>query len=145
MNIAIAADHGGFDFKQQLRDQLEKAGHQVFDCGPDTLDPADDYPDFGLPAARAVSAGQADRAILICNNGIGMAMLANKHPGVRAAVVYSAETAAQTRQHHDSNVLALGGAIFTPEELLHFTEIWMNTEFEGGRHQRRMNKIMEGM
>lgn len=143
MNIAIAADHGGFEFKQDLRRKLEEEGHQVIDCGPETHDPADDYPDFGLPAARAVSEGRADRAILVCNNGIGMAMLANKQPGVRAAVVYSPETAAQTRQHHDSNVLALGGAVFTPEELLNFTQIWLTTEFEGGRHQRRMNKIMQ--
>jgi RpiB/LacA/LacB family sugar-phosphate isomerase len=125
MKVAIAADHGGFEFKQQLREQLEDWGHEVIDCGPDTHDPADDYPDFGLPAARAVSEGSADRAILICNNGIGMAMLANKHENVRAAVVYSAETAAQTRKHHDSNVLALGGAIFSPEELLHFTDTWL--------------------
>jgi len=144
MRIAIAADHGGFEFKQRLTSHLESRGHEVIDFGPEAFDPADDYPDFGIPAARAVAEGRADRAVLTCNNGIGMAMLANKIPGVRAATVYNDQSAAHTRQHHDSNVLTLGGQEFPEETLFRFTDIWLETAFEGGRHERRMKKIMEG-
>ncbi|MEO0453311.1 MAG: RpiB/LacA/LacB family sugar-phosphate isomerase [Verrucomicrobiota bacterium] len=142
MKIAIAADHGGYEFKGKLTEFLKEQGHEVMDCGPHTLDPADDYPDFGKPAATAVSEGKADRAILTCNNGIGMSILANKMKNVRAAVVYNEKSAANTREHHDSNVLALGGQEFSEEDLLRFTDIWLKTEFQGGRHERRMSKIM---
>ena len=141
MKIGIAADHGGFEIKALFKIELVKLGHQVVDYGPGTFDPADDYPDYGIPAARAVAAGEVDRAILICNNGIGMGMLANKVPGIRAAVVYNEQCARHTREHHDSNVLCLGGQEFPAERLLGFTRIWLETAFTGGRHTRRMGKI----
>ena len=141
MKIGIAADHGGFEIKALLKSELEKLGHQVVDFGPCQLDPADDYPDYGIPAARAVAAAEVDRSILICNNGIGMGILGNKVHGVRAAVVYNEQCARHTREHHDSNVLCLGGQEFPAERLLQFTRIWLATPFTGGRHARRMDKI----
>ncbi|MDD5262484.1 MAG: RpiB/LacA/LacB family sugar-phosphate isomerase [Methylacidiphilales bacterium] len=141
MKIGIAADHGGFKIKAQIQSELEKQGFQVVDFGPHQLDPADDYPDYGIPAAEAVARHEVDRSILICNNGIGMCMLANKIPGIRAALVYNEHCALNTREHHDSNVLCLGGQEFCPEQLLKFTNIWLHTDFAGGRHERRMNKI----
>lgn len=143
MKIALAADHGGFELKQTLKASLVSQGHEVFDFGPDHFDKQDDYPDFGKPAALAVAQGKADRAILMCNNGIGMSILANKNPGVRAAVVYNENSARDTREHHDSNVLCLGGQEFPPERLLGFIDIWLKTAFAGGRHERRMDKIMQ--
>ncbi|MEM1157429.1 MAG: RpiB/LacA/LacB family sugar-phosphate isomerase [Verrucomicrobiota bacterium] len=143
MKIGIAADHGGYEIKSRLSQSIEAFGHDVVDFGPAELDPADDYPDYGKPAALAVSAGEVDRSILICNNGIGMCILANKVPGVRGAVVYNEQSARHTREHHDSNVLCLGGQEFAPEQLESFIRIWLATEFTGGRHERRMGKILE--
>ncbi|MBE7560868.1 RpiB/LacA/LacB family sugar-phosphate isomerase [bacterium] len=143
MKIGLAADHGGFEFKKRLTEHLARAGHEVVDFGPAALDPADDYPDYGIPAARAVSEGRADRAVLVCNNGIGMGMLANRLPGVRGAVVYNEKTARETRRHHDSNVLCLGGQHFTEDELFRMVDAWLAEPFEGGRHARRMAKIKE--
>ncbi len=141
MKIGIAADHGGFVIKNRLKESLASLGHEVVDYGPEVMDSADDYPDYGRPAAEAVSRHQVDRSILICNNGIGMSMLANKFPGVRAALVYNEQSARHTRQHHDSNVLCLGGQEFDAPTLERFIALWLETPFEGGRHQRRMDKI----
>jgi ribose 5-phosphate isomerase B len=141
MKIGIAADHGGYELKTQLVQELKQQGHQVVDYGPGRFDPADDYPDFGIPAAQAVAKGEVERSILICNNGIGMGILANKIEGVRAAVVYNEQSAQNTREHHDSNVIALGGQEFSSEQLKTFIDIWLKTEFAGGRHERRMGKI----
>jgi ribose 5-phosphate isomerase B len=140
MKIALAADHGGFEFKQRLCEELGRLGHEVVDLGTDSTESCD-YPDYGIPAARSVADGDADRAILICTNGIGMSMLANRIPGVRAAVVYSETSAAATRAHHDSNVLCLGGGEFPAEDLLKFTTTWLSTAFDGGRHARRIAKV----
>ena len=139
MKISVAADHAGFAFKERLAEELGRLGHEVLDMGTDS-EQSCDYPDHGIPAARSVADGSADRAILACTNGIGMAMLANKIPGVRAALVYSERTAAITRAHHDSNVLCLGAGEFAPEELLEWVRIWLATPFEGGRHARRVGK-----
>lgn len=141
MKIGIAADHGGYELKSELVAALKQQGHSVVDFGPDRFDAADDYPDYGIPAAKAAGLGEVDRAILICNNGIGMGILANKIEGVRAAVVYNEQSAKNTREHHDSNVLALGGQEFPPERLKTFIDIWLKTEFAGGRHERRMGKV----
>lgn len=140
MKIAIAADHAGFVFKQRLLDELRQLGNEAIDFGTQSEESCD-YPDYGIPAARSVVEGRCERAILICHNGIGMSMLANRIPGVRAALVYSERTAARTRQHHDSNVLCLGAGEFTGEELLRFVQVWLTAEFEGGRHERRVKKI----
>lgn len=140
MKIALAADHAGFPFKQRLSRVLVGLGHEVVDLGTDSGESCD-YPDYGIPAARLAAQGEADRAILVCTNGIGMAMLANRVPGARAALVYSETSAAATRAHHDSNVLCLGGGEFPAEDLLKFVSTWLDTAFEGGRHARRIGKV----
>ncbi len=142
MKIALAADHAAFEFKRALTEELRSLGHEVTDFG--TGSPAScDYPDFATPAAQSVADGICDRAILACNNGIGMSIVANKIRGVRAALVYSERTAAMTRAHHDSNVLCLGGDQFPPEDLLKFVRVWLDEAFEGGRHARRIGKIAD--
>lgn len=142
MKIALASDHGGFDFKEYLKIQLLQDGHEVQDFGCNSRESCD-YPDFGIPAARSVSEGKNERAILICTNGIGMTILANKICGIRAALVYSLETAQVTRQHHDSNVLCLGAQEFEKSFLMEIVKIWLVTLFEDkGRHLRRIGKIM---
>ena len=140
MNIAVACDHGAFDFKKLLVEHLKELGHHVEDFGTDTTDSCD-YPDFGVPAASSVQGKKNERAILACTNGIGMSMLANKLEGVRAAMVYNQRTAEMTRLHHDSNVLCLGAQEFDASDLVSFVDTWLTTEFEGGRHQRRVDKF----
>ncbi len=140
MRIALAADHAGFEFKERLERELEQLGHEIADFGTDSKD-STDYPDHAIPAARAVAEGKADRAILICTNGIGMAMTANRIPGVRAALVYNERSAAMTRQHHDSNALCLGAGEFPADELSKWVRLWLDTPFEGGRHARRVGKF----
>ena len=139
MKITLACDHAAYEFKLKLIKLLEDQGHEVKDFGCSGLESCD-YPDFGIPACTEVSEGRADRAILICNNGIGMSIMANKIRGIVAALVYSVETATMTRQHHNSNVLCLGAQQFSEDELISFIDAWMNTEFEGGRHERRIGK-----
>lgn len=140
MKIAVAADHAGFAFKQRLADELSRLGHEVVDLGTDSEESCD-YPDHGIPAARMAASGEVDRAILVCTNGIGMSMLANRIPGSRAALVYSETSAAATRAHHDSNVLCLGAGEFPAEDLLKFVSTWLGTDFEAGRHARRIGKV----
>lgn len=140
MRIALAADHAGFEFKSRLARELGALGHDVTDFGTSSTESCD-YPDYAIPAARAVAEGKADRAILACTNGIGMAMTANRVPGVRAALVYNARGAEMTRQHHDSNVLCLGAGEFPHDELWAWTKTWLATEFEAGRHARRVGKF----
>jgi ribose 5-phosphate isomerase B len=120
--------------------ELERLGHEVVDFGAQSSE-SSDYPDYAIPAARSVAEGKADRAILVCGNGIGMGMTANRIPGVRAAVVYSDTSAAETRQHHDSNALCLGAREFPAEKLVEWVRIWLATPFAGGRHERRVGKL----
>jgi ribose 5-phosphate isomerase B len=140
MKIALAGDHAGYAFKRRLGDELRKLGHEVVDYGTDGTESCD-YPDFGIPAVKSVASGESARAILVCTNGVGMGMLANRIPGARAAVVYSDTTAERTRQHHDSNVLCLGAGEFPEDQLLRWSRTWLDTKFEGGRHQRRVSKF----
>ncbi|MBN1153884.1 ribose 5-phosphate isomerase B [candidate division KSB1 bacterium] len=140
MKIAVAADHAGFEFKRILIDFLQENGHIVRDFGCESSVSCD-YPDYAQPAARSVASGENDRGILICSNGIGMCMVANRIPGVIAALVYNLRTAETTRKHHDSNVLCLGAKEFEPHELLAMVDVWLRTDFEGGRHERRINKV----
>ncbi len=142
MKITIASDHAAVEFKPELVKWLEAQGHIVKDFGC-SGGKSCDYPDFGIPACQEVSEGRAERAILICNNGIGMSILANKIRGIVAALVYSEQTAKMTRQHHNSNVLCLGAQQFSKEDLMKFVAAWMNTPFEGGRHERRISKARE--
>ncbi len=140
MRIAVASDHAVYEFKCELRRELERLGHEVEDFGTDSSESCD-YPDFGIPAAQSAANGETDRAILACTNGIGMSMLANRIHGARAAFVYSERTAAMTRNHHDSNVLCIGAGEFPSEDLLKWVRIWLEEEFEGGRHARRIGKF----
>ncbi|MBF0197800.1 MAG: RpiB/LacA/LacB family sugar-phosphate isomerase [Planctomycetes bacterium] len=140
MKIAIAFDHGAYDFRQSLIEHLNSKGHEVEDFGTYSKESCD-YPDHGKPAVESVAKAECDKAILCCSNGIGMTMLANKVSGIRAAMVYSKTSAKATREHHDSNILCLGAKEFTSEDLLSFVDIWLTTPFEGGRHLRRINKF----
>jgi|SRR6516165_10670669 ribose 5-phosphate isomerase B len=140
MKIALAADHAGFAFKEKLAAELRRLGHEPVDFGTHGLESVD-YPDFAIPACQSVADGKAGRAILVCTNGIGMCMTANRIAGVRGALVYSARTAAMTRAHHDSNVLCLGAGEFPADALLEWVRIWLDAPFEGGRHARRIGKL----
>jgi len=140
MKIALAADHAGSAFKEKLAAELRALGHEPLDFGTHGSESVD-YPDFAIPACQSVADGKAARAILVCTNGIGMAMTANRIAGVRGALVYSARTAAMTRAHHDSNVLCLGAGEFPAETLLEWVRIWLEAPFEGGRHARRIGKL----
>jgi ribose 5-phosphate isomerase B len=138
--IIIAADHGGYSLKEALKTHLKEMGFAVTDAGTDS-DQAADYPDFGGKAAGAVSAGLFPRGILICGSGVGMSIVANRFPGVRAALCLDEETARLSRMHNDANILVLAGRKTDPETALRIVRVWLTTHFEGGRHQRRLDKI----
>ncbi|MCK5407153.1 MAG: ribose 5-phosphate isomerase B [Candidatus Krumholzibacteria bacterium] len=140
MKIALGSDHNGVEFKQLLVEHLEKAGYEVVDAGPQGEESVD-YPDFAFSTAEMVSNHEADRGILICGSGIGMSMAANKVNGIRAALCFTPESAALTRQHNDANVLALAGWQSEASDVLEIVDKFLTTEFEGGRHARRVDKI----
>ena len=140
MKIAVGADHAGFALKEHMRDLLTEQGHEVTDCGPCDADSVD-YPDFAHIVAGAVAEGDVDRGLLVCGTGLGMSMAANRHEGVRAAVCSSIFETKMSRLHNDANVLCIGARVIgegLAEELL---RIFLETEFEEGRHQRRVDKI----
>ena len=144
MKIAIGADHAGFDLKEAIKQQLNAEGYQVTDHGTFNHDSVD-FPDYALPVAEDVSQGKADRGIVVCGNGLGMSYTANKVPGVRAALVNNLILAVESRKHGNANVLSLGGrpdtgGIETPLALT-IVETWLKTDFEGGRHAIRLEKI----
>jgi RpiB/LacA/LacB family sugar-phosphate isomerase len=139
-NFALGADHGGFELKEALKQHLRQRGLTVTDFGAKSKDPADDYPDFARPAAQAVAAGQAEFGLVICTSGIGVCMVANKVPGVRAALVADEQTATLARQHNDANVLCLDGK-HPPELGRKILDAFISAKFEGGRHERRVNKM----
>ena len=139
--IYIGADHAGFALKQKLVDELKKLGYEPVDVGPKSLDPADDFPDFAKPVAKAVSNGEVQRGVLTCGTGLGMSYTANRYPKVRAAVAWSPEVAEMSRKHNDANVLVLPARFVSEEEGLAILHKWLETNFEGGRHQRRVEKI----
>jgi ribose 5-phosphate isomerase B len=140
MKIAIGSDHRGFDAKKRITTLLEKLGHEVTDVGPFGSESVD-YPDFALQVANAVGTGQVDRGILICGTGIGMCIAANKVPKVRAAPCHDSITAEMSRRHNDANVLCLSADLLGDELIDRMIRIWLSTEFEGGRHARRVDKI----
>ena len=142
MKIAIASDHRGYHLKEKVISLLKAKGHEVVDEGPST-DESVDYPDFAALVASKVSSGAVDRGILICGTGLGMAIAANKFPRVRAAACVDEVTAELSRRHNDLNVLCLSGDLLSSRSTERLVEIWMDTEFEGGRHQRRLDKILE--
>jgi ribose 5-phosphate isomerase B len=139
--IYVGADHAGYDLKQALVAELKRLGYEPVDVGPTSLDPVDDFPDFAKPVAQAVSRGTASRGILTCGTGIGMGMVANRFPGVRAAVVWNPDVAEMSRKHNDANVLVLPARCIEQEQALESLRRWLDTAFEGGRHARRVEKI----
>jgi ribose 5-phosphate isomerase B len=140
MRIAIGSDHRGWQVKARLVKTLQDAGHEVFDLGTNSADSVD-YPDIASAVSARVSAGEVERGILICGTGIGMSISANKFPGVRAATCQDAFVAEMSRRHNDVNVLCLGGDLLGERLVDDLVGIWLKTEFEGGRHGRRIDKI----
>ncbi len=140
MKFAIGCDHHGVAVKTQLIQQLRNLGHEVKDAGTMDDEPVD-YPDIAINVSRLVSGGSVDRGILICGTGIGMAIAANKHNGVRAAVCNDRETAEISRRHNDTNILCLSGDRAAVNETEQIVNVWISTPFDGGRHQRRIEKI----
>lgn len=141
MRIAVACDHGGFVQKDAVIEHLKSLGHEATDLGTNSEESVD-YPDYADRAARMVSRGEADRAILICGTGIGMAITADKVPGVRATPVQTVKFAELARQHNNANVIGLSGRFVSLEDNLVLVDTFLNTEFEGGRHAKRVEKIM---
>ena len=142
MKIGIGNDHAGVEMKQEIIEFLESMGHQVVNYGTDEKASCD-YPVYGEKVARAVAAGEVDKGILICGTGVGISLAANKVHGIRAVVCSEPATARLSRLHNDANVLAFGARIVGMELAKMLVETWLNTEFEGGRHQRRVDLIMD--
>jgi ribose 5-phosphate isomerase B len=141
MKIALASDHAGYELKKGIAAYLAQKGiqHQDLGCGPEEKV---DYVDYAVKAARMIVSGDCERAILVCGTGLGMAIVANKYKGVRATPCSDEYTAEVSRSHNDSNCLTLGGRIIPLDEALFIVQIWLETEFEKGRHQRRIDKIL---
>ncbi len=139
--VALGADHGGYAMKENLKAYLAELGHRVIDCGTHRTESVD-YPDFAYAVARLVSEGQAWRGIVVDGAGIGSCMAANKVPGVRAAMCYDHATAVNSREHNDANVLTLGGVLLGTSLARQIVKTWLETDFGGGRHGRRVEKIM---
>ncbi|MCB1147412.1 MAG: ribose 5-phosphate isomerase B [Leptospiraceae bacterium] len=138
--VAVGGDHGGFPLKKYLAEQLTSAGFSVIDCGTYSTD-AVDYPDIAAKVAETVAQGKASRGIIVDTAGIGSCMAANKIKGIRAALCYNEKTILNSRVHNNANVLTLGAAYHEPGEALQLAKLWLSTEFEGGRHQKRIDKI----
>ena len=141
MKISVASDHAGFELKEAIKEHLIDIGHDVVDFGTDS-DDSTDYPDYATPAASAVARGEVERGVLVCGSGQGMVMTANKVHGIRAALAWHPEIARLSRQHNDANVLALPARFLGVEQALEIVDVWLDTEFEGGRHENRVGKMM---
>jgi ribose 5-phosphate isomerase B len=138
--IPIASDHAGFELKEKLRAELERLGYETEDLG--THSPSStDYPDYAHPVAREVSEGAAKRGVLLCGTGLGMSYVANRYPHVRAAVAWAPEIAELARKHNDANILVLPARFVSEEDGVRILTTWLDTAFEGGRHERRVDKI----
>jgi len=140
MKIAIAYDHAGFDYKEQIKPLLQKLGHEVRDFGTSSNEPVD-YPLFIRPAAEAVARVECERAIVLGGSGNGEAIVANKVKGIRCALCWNVESARLSRQHNDANALSLGQRLISLETALEIVKVWLATPFEGGRHERRIRLI----
>jgi ribose 5-phosphate isomerase B len=138
--IAVGADHAGFELKQIIVQHLTASGHQIVDCG--THDQTSvDYPEFGAAVARSVTAAEAERGIVVCGSGIGIVMAAGKVAGIRAATVHDVTTARMTREHNDANVIGIGARMVGEQTALDIVDAYLQASFEGGRHQRRVEKL----
>ncbi len=142
MKIAIAADHAGFEEKEKLKKTLDEIGVEYEDFGTTSTDSVD-YPEYGAKVGRAVASGEVEQGILVCGSGIGIAIAANKIHGVRAAQAWNEETARLARQHNDANVLSIGARVIPEEEIPNIVKAWFDAKFEGGRHEKRVEKISE--
>ncbi len=140
MKIAVGSDHGGLQVKDAVIALLAGRGHEVIDAGTNGTASVD-YPDFGEKVAEMVSRGEADQGVLACGTGIGMSIVANKFPGIRAALVTDEFMARMSREHNNANILVLGGRVVTPETAVELVAAWLDAAFEGGRHQARLDKI----
>lgn len=140
--IAIGCDHGGFELKKQIIKHLEEMGYEIKDFGCYSTESVD-YPDYAYPVAEAVANGSAEKGILICGTGIGMSIAANKVKGIRCALCHDCFSAHATREHNDSNVLAMGARVIGTGLAIDIVDTWLKTEFSGGRHINRINKITD--
>lgn len=142
MKVAIASDHGGVQLRQEIKKLLDdlEIEYEDFGCECET---SVDYPDYALPVAEKVANGEFDRGILICGTGIGMSIAANKVKGIRCALVHDVFSARATREHNDSNILSMGARVIGPGLACEIAKVWLTTDFTGGRHERRINKINE--
>jgi len=140
VKVIIGSDHAGYSLKEGIKEYLNKSETEIVDVGTDSDEPVD-YPDFGSRVAEKVSSGEFKRGILVCGSGVGMTIVANKFPGVRAALSLDVETARLSRMHNDSNILSLAGRKTDIETAKNIIKTWLETEFEGGRHKRRLDKI----
>ncbi len=138
--IAVGSDHGGLELKQAVIELLQNRGLECEDFGTNGSDSVD-YPDFGAKVANAVSKGDVEKGVLICGTGIGMSIIANKFSGIRAALVHDEFTAQMSKEHNNANILVMGGRILSVEQGVRLVELWLDTKFEGGRHQNRLLKI----
>ncbi|MBM15460.1 MAG: ribose 5-phosphate isomerase B [Nitrospina sp.] len=138
--IAIASDHGGYELKKNLIAFLTNSNLVINDFGPTNPDSVD-YPDYGVKVVKAILENKVDRGIVICGTGIGMSIVVNRFPGIRGTLCSDLNTAKLCREHNDSNILILGGRVIAKDLAMKIVGIWLNTEFEGGRHQRRIDKI----
>ena len=138
--IALACDHGALALKEAIKAHLDSRGLAYKDFGTNSTDSCD-YPDFAGPAAKAVASGECEKGIVCCTTGIGVSIVANKVPGIRCALLHDHMSARLTRQHNDANMMALGAAVTPPMMAMEIIDIFLNTEFQGGRHQRRVDKI----
>ena len=141
MKIAIGCDHGALDLKNKVIAHLTAKGYEMVNFGTDTLDSCD-YPDFAGPAAKAVASGECDKGIVLCTTGIGVSITANKVKGIRCALLSDVMSARMTRQHNDTNMMAIGAAVVGHMLALEIIDTWLGTDYEGGRHQRRIDKMM---
>lgn len=140
MKIAMACDHGGLELKESIKMYLEEQGIEVLDLGTNTTDSVD-YPEYGKACGEAVASGKVQRGIVCCGTGIGISIAANKVKGIRCALCTDVHMAEMTRKHNDANILAMGGRIIDVETAKNITQTWLDTEFEGGRHQRRVDML----
>lgn len=138
--VAIAGDHAGYGLKAQLAKSLADGGHSVIDLGTDGPDSVD-YPDFAYALAHALKDGRAEAGVLVCGSGIGISIAANRHPEIRAALIHDALGARMSRQHNDANVIVFGGRMIGQDTALDCLNVFLTTDFEGGRHQRRVDKL----
>src|SRR5437660_4148708 len=138
--IAIGSGHAGFESKEKAKSELLELGVEIIDKGTDSLASVD-YPDFGAAVARAVASGEVERGIVICGSGIGISIAANKIPGARAALCWNEETARLAREHNDANILCFGSRFIEPEQAARMIRLFLETEFAGGRHKQRVEKL----